>query len=59
MCVCVSVCHVQESQSHRDKAPVGDVSRLQTSDQMPGRRLQLGSWGESAELFIVVMGCHL
>lgn len=57
MCLCV-----RESESQRVRAAeaaVGDVSPLQTSDQMPGRELQLGSWGKSAQLFIGLMGCHL
>lgn len=42
-CVC-PVVHVFVSESQRDKAEQrGDVRRLQTSDQMPGRKLQLGS----------------
>lgn len=52
MCLCV-----QESESQSYKAKQwGDVNRLQTSDQMPGRTLQLGSWGKSAKLFIGLTG---
>lgn len=55
---CACVC-AQESESQRDNGAVGDVSPQQTSDQMPGRKLQLGSWRKSATLFIGLMGCHL
>lgn len=34
-------------------------SRRQTSDQIAARKLQLGSCGESARLFIGLMGCRL
>lgn len=54
-CVCCLCVQESDSQSYKAKQ-WGDVNRLQTSDQMPGRTLQLGSWGKSAKLFIGLTG---
>lgn len=59
VCGLHSVFVSRESERRGDEAAVGDVSSPQTRDQMLVRKLQLGSWGKSAKLFIGLMGCHL